>query len=355
MICPKCGKDFTGNYCPSCGRETAEESGENNRFHGQEPKREESLPGGSAPDRPDTMETSYIHRQAGSSSPRPSHWLRNALAATAILALLSAGAAVAAQQYGGAWGLRLPTADVSSVVEGTPYEETLPSGHYVVGVDIPAGVYTIIARKGAGRLFTAQGVLDAELVAEGGPETICGFDGVALTVGDTMTVTGMTVRVEGTANGSTSSRSNTATKAVTLAVLSASEETGTTTGPSSAGPSDTTDASGAAGNTDPAGTGDSSAVQGAEPAEPVSPSPAPSSAPSAVFTAGTDFPAGVYTVKALRGSGEVSAGAVENGGIQAAMSSEEEEGTVQEFRNVNLTEGLELTVTGLDIQLVPSL
>ena len=59
-------------------------------------------------------------------------------------------------------------------------------------------------------------------------------------------------------------------------------------------------------------------------------------------------------MEVLRGSGQVSAGSVESGGIDSAMALEETDGAVKEFRNVNLSEGLELTVTGLDIRLVPS-
>ncbi len=351
MICPNCGKDFEGNLCPSCGAQAPE-------------------PDAAASSRlEDGLDKKYQAGEKADSpaAPRPSRWMRNSLILVAVLALLSAGAAVAAQQYGWEWGWSLPEAGSSSGPNGaeTAYETSLPSGHYVVGVDIPAGLYTITAEKGEGRLFTSLGVVDAELVADGGPETICGFEGVLLEVGDTLTANGMTIRVEGTANGSTSTRSNTASKTITLAVLSGAEN-GTTTDTGSAGT--TTDPSGSAGSsttstaestapesgtgetgttaTGTTGTGTTGTTAEA--------SPAPEPAPSATFTAGVDFPAGVYTVKVLRGTGRVSSGTVENGGIEAAMSLEEKDGAVKEFRNVNLSDGAELTVTGLDIQLVPS-
>ena len=99
---------------------------------------------------------------------------------------------MAAQRYGGNWGFLLPTGGALSSSDneaGAPYDELLPSGHYVVGVDIPAGLYTITAEKGEGRLFTALGVVDENLIAQGGPDTICGFEDVSLAVGDTLTAT----------------------------------------------------------------------------------------------------------------------------------------------------------------------
>ncbi len=331
MICPKCGKTYEGAFCPSCGEKAPDPAPE-----ARNPADIEAETGGN-------MEKEY-RRDDAPPAFRSSHWLRNSLIAVLILALLSAGAAVAAQQYGEAWGFRLPTAESSDL--GSPYEETLPSGHYVVGIDIPAGTYTILAQSGQGRLFTAQGVVDAELIAEGGPDTVCGYEGIVLAVGDTMTITGMTVQVTGTASSSTSARSNTATETVTLAVLTGAEGT-TTGGTTETSGTDGTDESGETtvppetGETEPAGT---------EPTSPTAALPAP----TATFIAGKDFPAGVYSVEVLRGSGQVSAGSVESGGIDSAMALEETDGAVKEFRNVNLSEGLELTVTGLDIRLVPS-
>lgn len=339
MICPQCGKPYDGGYCPSCGKPSAEDSPEAAAFSE-----------GSSSTAADDIEKNYIEAPSEpEETPRPSHWLRNSLILVFALALLSAGAAVAAQQFGGPWGLSLPTVGSSSNtdIKGTPYEETLPSGHYVVGVDIPAGVYTIIAQKGEGRLFTALGVVDAQLVAEGGPETVCGFNGVSLEVGDTMTVTGMTVHVKGTASGATSARSNTATKTVTLAVLSGSG--------GNAVPGDTTTAPTVVGTAPQAADPTKTAETGKTTAENSSTGTTAAPSPSATFIAGKDFPAGVYTVEVLRGSGTVVSGSEENGGIRADMSLDEKGGSVKEFRNVNLAEGAEITITGLDIQLVPSI
>ena len=47
-------------------------------------------------------------------------------------------------------------------------------------------------------------------------------------------------------------------------------------------------------------------------------------------------------------------GAETAGGIYAHMAETEENGAVKEFRNVNLSDGAELAVTGLDIRLIPS-
>ena len=335
MICPNCGKMYDGNSCPVCGGIDSP-----------------AAPSAAAAPLPDGVQDAPVAGKA----PRPSHWMRNAAILVAAAAVLSVGTAVAAQRYGGNWGFLLPTGGVLSSSDneaGAPYDEFLPSGHYVVGVDIPAGLYTITAEKGEGRLFTALGVVDENLVAQGGPDTICGFEDVSLAVGDTLTATGMTIRVRGTAAGTTSARSNTAVEPVTLAVLSgtlgSSPETNDPSG--SQGAATTSSSGGPTGSaTDSTGT----AANSTGTSVPSTGTTAPVPPPSATFRAGEDFPAGVYTVLVLRGDGLVVSGAETAGGIYAHMAEVEENGAVREFRNVNLSDGAELVITGLDVRLVPS-
>lgn len=348
MICPNCGKTYNGDFCPACGRVSP-----------ANPSDETALSAKAADGAPDSpvSQTGREDAPALKKAPRPSHWMRNAAILAAAAAILAAGAAVTARRYGGNWGFLLPANGVlSSGADGTEtsYDELLPSGHYVVGVDIPAGLYTITAEKGEGRLFTALGVVDETLIAQGGPDTICGFEDVSLAVGDTLTATGMTIHVRGTATGTTSARSNTAVEPVTLAVLSGTEgsPTGDTTGSAAGSAGNTTgstgNVTGAGGNT----TGSTGSAAGSSAGSTGTTSPVPP--PSATFRAGEDFSAGVYTVCVLRGDGLVVSGAETAGGIYAHMAETEENGAVKEFRNVNLSDGAELAVTGLDIRLIPS-
>jgi hypothetical protein len=109
---------------------------------------------------------------------------------------------------------------------------------------------------------------------------------------------------------------------------------------------------------------------GSEPAPPAAgqsaamtePSPSPSPTVSTAsadiqltsgnYTAGTDFPPGTYDIVAVAGSGNVSSSNVYSGGINAVMGTEEENEAIgsdmyqQEYSNINLSEGVVLSVSG---------
>ena len=73
------------------------------------------------------------------------------------------------------------------------------------------------------------------------------------------------------------------------------------------------------------------------------------------FVAGEDFPAGVYDVVVVSGSGNVMSDNMMDGGINEVMGIND--GTfdyLQQFKNLDLPEGTTLTVSGVKIQLVPS-
>lgn len=78
------------------------------------------------------------------------------------------------------------------------------------------------------------------------------------------------------------------------------------------------------------------------------------------FVSGEDFPAGTYDIAALSGGGNVSSDNMFSGGINSIMGVAEANDVIggglyeQTYKNVQLPEGVTLTVDGVKIQLVPS-
>ncbi len=78
------------------------------------------------------------------------------------------------------------------------------------------------------------------------------------------------------------------------------------------------------------------------------------------FVSGTDFPAGTYDIIAVSGGGSVSSDNMFGGGINAIMGVAEKNNKYgidmyqQKYKNIELPEGTTLTVSGVNIQLVPS-
>lgn len=94
----------------------------------------------------------------------------------------------------------------------------------------------------------------------------------------------------------------------------------------------------------------------------VTPETAASAAVNIVFksghyTAGTDFPAGVYDIEAVSGGGNVSSGNIFTGGINAIMGTKEKNKEIgtdmyeQKYSNINLDDGVVLSVSGVEIRL----
>lgn len=71
------------------------------------------------------------------------------------------------------------------------------------------------------------------------------------------------------------------------------------------------------------------------------------------YTAGKDFPAGTYTIVCTSGQGNVSSDNMFDGGLNEVMGSENDGLSVKQVNNVQLPEGVVLTVSGINIQLVP--
>ncbi|MDD4716313.1 MAG: hypothetical protein PHT34_07220 [Oscillospiraceae bacterium] len=81
---------------------------------------------------------------------------------------------------------------------------------------------------------------------------------------------------------------------------------------------------------------------------------------SGKFVAGRDFPAGTYNVVAISGSGNVYSDNMYNGGINASMGTEEANAAAgwdlyeRCYNNIEFRAGVALTVSGVELQLVPS-
>jgi hypothetical protein len=76
------------------------------------------------------------------------------------------------------------------------------------------------------------------------------------------------------------------------------------------------------------------------------------------FAAGTDFPAGVYDIEAVSGGGNVSSTNPYDGGINAIMGTPDKNAIAdmyeQRYKNIDLRQGVVLSVDGVTIKLTPS-
>jgi hypothetical protein len=72
------------------------------------------------------------------------------------------------------------------------------------------------------------------------------------------------------------------------------------------------------------------------------------------YVVGEDFPAGIYNIVATSGSGNVSSSNMFEGGLNEIMGSSADDFSIKEFKNASLDEGVELTISGVSIELVPS-
>jgi len=105
-------------------------------------------------------------------------------------------------------------------------------------------------------------------------------------------------------------------------------------------------------------------VETGSPAPVETPAPTPSTISfeqefsSGNYTAGIDFPAGKYDIVAVSGGGNVSSSNAFDGGINAVMGTEDKNELMdmyeQEYKNIDLPDGTTLTISGVQIQLVPS-
>lgn len=179
------------------------------------------------------------------------------------------------------------------------WEGDLSAGNYIAGKDIPCGTYSLTATSGSGNVSSSNmytGGLNEIMGSDTSDGyTINTFNGLQMTDGVILSI------------GSTA-----------VIHLSSDDAQTSNVTPRAVGAEVQTDLS--AGN----------------------------------YTAGTDFPAGVYNIIATGSSGNVSSTNLYDGGVNEIMGTDTSDGmTISQFNNVELPEGTTLTVSGTSIQLVP--
>ena len=185
------------------------------------------------------------------------------------------------------------------------FEQEFSSGNYTAGIDFPAGKYDIVAVSGGGNVSSSNafdGGINAVMGTEDKNELMDMYEqeysNFVLPDGSTLSISGVTVRLtcDAASGAPLTPRNQVITETVDL------------------------------------GNGN--------------------------FVAGEDFPAGVYNIVAVSGAGNVSSDNMFNGGLNAMMGTEEENQIMdmyeQEYKNIDLPDGTTLTISGVQIQLVPS-
>ena len=186
-----------------------------------------------------------------------------------------------------------------------PFKQNFPGANYPAGIDFPAGKYDIVAVSGGGNVSSSNafdGGINAVMGTEDKNELMDMYEqeysNIDLPDGTTLSISGVTVRLtcDAASGAPLTPRNQVITETVDL------------------------------------GNGN--------------------------FVAGEDFPAGVYNIVAVSGARHVSSHNMFNGGLNAMMGTEEENQIMdmyeQEYKNIDLPDGTTLTISGVQIQLVPS-
>lgn len=188
--------------------------------------------------------------------------------------------------------------DASSKPESTApatvkVNQTLESGNYTVGIDLPAGTYNFTAVNGAGNVTNDDGSLNEIMgVKSKGSEYTPTFSNADLQDGEVIHLAGVTLQV-------------TSNDASGVALKKRAQNI-----------SKTYDFS--AGN----------------------------------YTAGKNFAAGTYDITAVSGGGNVT---TEDGSLNAIMGTDTSEDMYEKnYHNVNLSDGTVLKITGVTVKLTPS-
>ena len=185
------------------------------------------------------------------------------------------------------------------------FEQEFSSGNYPAGIDFPAGKYDIVAVSGGGNVSSSNafdGGINAVMGTEDKNELMDMYEqeysNIDLPDGTTLSISGVTVR------------------------LTCDAASGAPLTPRNQVITETVDLGGRR------------------------------------IVTGEDFPAGVYNIVVVSGAGNVSSDNMFNGGLNAMMGTEEENQIMdmyeQEYKNIDLPDGTTLTISGVQIQLVPS-
>lgn len=187
----------------------------------------------------------------------------------------------------------------SDTVTGIPYQQDLIAGNYTVGVDIPIGTYTLTAISGSGNVSSSNmynGGLNELMGVTENNLYISTFSNAKLEDGVILYISGnlvLNIDSDATRVAIMSTRTNSLTETINLV--------------------------------------------------------------SGNYMAGVDFPAGVYNVVAVSGNGNVSSSNLFDGGLNEIMGTGGNDIYIGEFKNADLAEGVELYISGVSVQLVPSI
>lgn len=189
-------------------------------------------------------------------------------------------------------------ATTSTVNVATPTKksvnQTLSSGNYTVGIDIPAGTYNFKATAGGGNVSTSDVTIDEIMgIASKGSEYTPTYSNADLSNGIVLSISGVTLQIT---------------------------------------------------SKDASGVALKKRLQTITKVEQFS---------DGNYVAGKDFPAGTYNLTAIKGSGNVSDDDVSNL-LDAIMGTENNGMNLQNYKNVDFESGTKLTISGVTISLTPS-
>ena len=191
-----------------------------------------------------------------------------------------------------------PKTETKKEPETIVYETELTDGNYTCGIDFPAGRYNITAIAGSGNVSSSNmfsGGLNETMAAVADDMYITEFKNAKFENDDVLRVfNGVTIRIYSTAADATPLKKRVQPNTETITLT------------------------------------------------------------SGYYISGDDFPAGVYDVIATEGSGNVSSDNMFDGGLNATMGVEKDNFYENEYKNIELPKGIEIKVSGLTIDLVPS-
>lgn len=219
-----------------------------------------------------------------------------------LLLILCLGILIASCGEGNGVKLEEPKADKKvekENVQTEAYEVELSAGHYVVGADIPAGVYDVTAIKGTGNVSSSN-------MFDGGINQVMGTQDDGLSVKEFKNLKLDKKDISITVNGT--------------AVIKLSSQAAQT--------------------------------KNLEPKE--NPAKKEYTFSSGNYVVGKDIERGIYDIIAIKGNGNISSDNMFEGGINEVFGTSEDGFYVKEFKNAYFNDGVQLTVSGVTIKLVPS-
>lgn len=184
-------------------------------------------------------------------------------------------------------------------VQTEAYEVELSAGHYVVGVDIPAGIYDVTAVKGTGNVSSSN-------MFDGGINQVMGTQDDGLSVKEFKNLKLDQKDVSITVNGT--------------AVIKLSSQAAQT--------------------------------KNLKPKE--NPAQKEYTFSSGNYIVGKDIERGIYDIIAVKGNGNISSDNMFEGGINEVFGTNQDGFYVKEFKNAYFNDDVQLTVSGVTIKLVPS-